>query len=311
LRGKIRRIVARIGRRWAMTRSGLDGVLYTGPFHAALRTAIRERGLTLDRLRAHLARRGISVGLSSLSEWQTGHSRPAHPGSRRAVRALEDILGLPPTALLRLLGNGSGPREAISDIAPVAELLDAVPRSRDCDLELISTHHKIVIDAEGRTAVVWTRAAIRALRDGVDRYVARYYGGGECDPALVRAEPLGNCRLGRFVAHPSAPALVYELVFDQALRAGDTWVFETRLIDPTGGVSTEFAYGFRYPAEHYLLEVRFHPGALPASTYSFAQFDLSDGRHPTGNLALSKHHTVHLIASAVDSGVLGIKWDWP
>jgi hypothetical protein len=27
-------------------------------------------------------------------------------------------------------------------------------------------------------------------------------------------------------------------------------------------------------------------------------------------LALSKHNTVHLIASAMDSGVLGIMWDW-
>lgn len=293
-----------------MTRSGLDGVLYTGPFHAVLRNAIRERGLTLDRLRAHLARRGIPVGLSSLSEWQTGHSRPVHPGSRRAVRALEDILGLPPASLVRLLGSGNGPRKGMSDIGPVAELLDAVPGSRDCDVELISTQHKIVIDADGQTALVWTRAAIRALRNGVSRYVARYYGGRDCEPALVRVQPLDNCRLGRFVAHSNAPALVYELVFDQTLRAGDTWVFETELVDPTGGVSTEFAHGFRYPAEQYLLEVRFHPSALPVSTYSFAQFDLSDERHPTGNLALSKHNTVHLIASAVDSGVLGIKWDW-
>lgn len=293
-----------------MTRSGLGGVLYTGPFHVALRNAIRERGLTLDRLRAHLARRGIPVGLSSLSDWQTGNSRPVHPGSRRAVRALEDILGLPSTSLVRLLGNGSGPREGVSDIGPVAELLDALPGSRDRDLELISAQHKIVVDADGRTALVWTRAAIRALRNGVDRYVGRYYGGRDCDPGQVRAQPLDNCRLGRFVAHPSAPALVYELVFDQTLRAGDTWVFEAQLADPTAGVSTEFAFGFRYPAEQYLLQVRFHRGALPASTHSFAQFDLNDGRHTTGELALTKHNTVHLIASAVDSGVLGIKWDW-
>lgn len=293
-----------------MTRPGPDGVLYTGPFHAALRNAIRERGLPLDRLRAHLARRGITVGLSSLSDWQTGQSRPAHPGSRRAVRALEDILGLPPTALVRLLGNGNEPHQGVADIGPVAELLDAVPGARDRDLELVNVQHKVVIDADGRTALVWTRAAIRALRDGVDRYVVRYYGSPTCDPARVRAQPLGNCRLGRFVAHSSAPALLYELVFDQRLRAGDSWVFETQLVDPTASECTEFAHGFRFPTEQYLLEVRFHPNALPASTCSFAQFDLSDDRHPTRNLALSKHNTVHLIASAISSGVLGIKWDW-
>jgi hypothetical protein len=294
----------------AMTGSALDGALYTGPFHVALRHAIRQRGLTLDRLRAHLARRDIAVGLSSLSDWQTGHSRPVHPVSLRAVQALEDVLGLPPTSLVRLLGDGDGPRPGVADIGAVAELLDAVPGSRDRYVELISIQHKLTLDAEGRTAPLWTRTAIRVLRNGVDRYVARYYGGPDCDPCLVRVEPLANCRLGRLLAHPSAPAVVYELVFDQALRAGDTWVFESQLVDPTAEVCSEFAHGFRYPAEQYILEVRFHPDALPAKSCSFAQFDLNDQRHSIEELALSQHHTVHLIASELQSGVLGIQWVW-
>jgi hypothetical protein len=293
-----------------MTRPSRDTVLYTGPFHTALRDAIRERGLPLERLRAHLARRGIAVGLSSLSDWQTGHSRPAHPGSRRALRALEDVLELPPASLLRLLDNAIEPRKGVSDIGAVAELLDTVPGSGDRNVELVSLHHKVVVDADGRPAVVWTRAAVRALRDGVDRYVARYYGGPNGDPALVRATPLGNCRLGRFVAHPSAPAVLYELLFDQTLRAGDSWVFEAQLVDPNTGGCTEFAYGVRYPTEQCVLEVQFHPAAVPARAHSFAQFDLSDERHPIRTLALSQHHTVHLVASAMSSGVLGIMWDW-
>jgi hypothetical protein len=44
---------------------------------------------------------------------------------------------------------------------------------------------------------------------------------------------------------------------------------------------------------------------------SFAQRDLDDERHPTGELRLSVHNTVHLVASGVSSGVLGIKWEWP
>lgn len=285
-------------------------VLYTGPFHAALRHAIRERGLPLDRLRAHLARRGVTVGLSSLSDWQTGHSRPARPGSWRALRALEDVLELPPTSLIRLLDNVTGPRTGVRDVGAIAELLDTVPGSRDRNVELVSLHHKVVVDVEGRATAVWTRAAVRALRDGVDRYVARYYGDPDGDPALVRALPLGNCRLGRFAAHSSTPAVLYELLFDQTLRAGDSWVFETKLVDPNPGGCTEFAYGVRHPTEQCVLEVQFQPGAVPARAYSFAQLDLGDDRHPIRDLAVSKHHTVHLIASAMSSGVLGIKWDW-
>lgn len=292
--------------------------LWTEPFHVALRTAIRHRGLTLERLRFHLARRGVQVGLSSLSSWQNGHSRPRTAASLRAVRVLEDVLALPPRSLLRLLAatdadprSGQVRRAGVADLAPVAELLDEVPGSRARDVELVSVQHKVAVDARRRTTSLWTRSTVRALRDGVDRYVARYYGNPSCVPARVRPRPLGNCRLGRFVPHADAPVLVYELLFDHVLRAGDTWVFESALVDPDAGVSTEFAHGFRYPAEQYLLEVRFHPSARPAVCYSFAQCDLDDERHPTGELPLSAHSTVHLVASGVSSGVLGIKWEWP
>jgi hypothetical protein len=297
-------------------RRGPGAALYTEPFHVALRAAIRQRGLTLDRLRAHLARRGISVGLSSLSNWQTGHTRPETTSSLRAVRALEEILGLPARSLARLLPAATGARPgrsdrtAISDIEPVVELLGSVPGALDRDVELVCVQHKVVVGPTRRATSLWTRSVIRALRDGVDRYVVRYYGNPGCVPSRVRPRPLGNCRLGRFVAHPSAPALVYELVFDHVLGAGETWVFECGLTDPTAGVSKEFAHGFRYPAEQYLLEVRFHPRARPARCHSFAQADLSDERHPTATLTLSAHNTVHLMASAVSSGVLGIQWEW-
>jgi hypothetical protein len=248
------------------------------------------------------------VGLSSLSDWQNGRSRPEQANSLRAVRAIEEILALPTGSLTQLLTAVRRP--SLPDIGAVAELLDALPGSRDRRVELISTQNKVIVNARRRTAMMWTRTAIRALHDGVDRYVVRYYGNPGCVAALVRPEPLGNCRLGRFLPHPDAPALVYELLFDQSLRAGETWVFETRLVDRSAGETTEFAFGFRYPAEQYLLEVRFHPKALPARCYSFAQLDLDDDRHPTRELALSRYHTVHLVASGITSGVLGIKWDW-
>jgi hypothetical protein len=224
------------------------------------------------------------------------------------VRALEEILGLPREALIGLLPDAG--RAGVADIAPVTDLLDAVPGARDRGVELVSVQHKVAVAAERRITSVWTRTTVRAVRDGVDRYVARYYGNPGCVPDLVRPRSLGNCRLGRFVPHPSAPALVYELLFGHALDAGETWVFECDLVDPKSGVAGEFAHGFRYPAEQYVLEVRFHPGARPVACYSFAQRDLSDARHPTGRLTLSPHDTVHLVASSVSSGVLGIQWEW-
>jgi len=273
-----------------------------------LSAAIRERGLTLERLRFHLAQRGVSVGLSSLSNWQNGHSRPETPASLNAVRELERVLGVRPESLVRLATRT--PAVRCADIAPVTDLLDGLLSSHNQDVEVISVQHRITVDAERCGTTLWSQLLVRAVRDGVDRYVVRYYGNPSCAPGLVVARGLANCRPGRFVPHPSAPGLVYELVFDHVLRAGETWVFESELVDPTAGVSTEFAYGFRNPTQQFLVQARFDPRALPVRCYAFAQRDLEDEQHTTGELHLNAHHAVHLLASSVDSGVLGIGWQW-
>ncbi|XVQ83159.1 hypothetical protein ACQP2K_30595 [Microbispora siamensis] len=98
----------------------LRAALRDGPFHVALRAAVEARGLTLeDRLRHRLEERGLRVGTTSLSYWQQGLRRPERAESLRAVRALEEILALPPRSLTDLLGppmprgrGGDGPGDA-------------------------------------------------------------------------------------------------------------------------------------------------------------------------------------------------------
>ncbi|MCS0637355.1 hypothetical protein NX801_17120 [Streptomyces sp. LP05-1] len=85
------------------TEADLAQILHTGPFHLALRAALEVRGLPLQRVRHHLAHRGIQVGVTSLSYWQQGLRRPQRPESLRAVRALEELLRVPDGSLLRLL----------------------------------------------------------------------------------------------------------------------------------------------------------------------------------------------------------------
>jgi hypothetical protein len=293
-------------------------LLYTGPFHTALRAAVRERGLTLDRLRAHLARRGIPVGLSSLSDWQHGRRRPRSAGSLRAVRALEDILGLPQRSLIGLLGEPARPgapaparpRDGLDERSgAVAELLDGLPGSREIDFDVVSGHDKSTIDAERRMTRVWSRMVVRARRDGVDRYVLRYFGDAGCAIDRVELGSLENCRLGSVRRH-RAGVLVAELLFDKALRAGETWVFEYEVSDQTADVCTDHAHGFRQPGEQFLMEVRFHPAALPVDCHAFAQPGLYDSRHRTADLALSPHHAVHLFATGVSAGLLGVGWAW-
>jgi hypothetical protein len=287
----------------------LASLLETGPFHDAFRAAVSARGLSLDRLRARLVRRDIPVAVSSLSDWQHGRRRPAGERSLTAVRALEEILGVPRESLVRLLSEPV--RRGLDETrGALGELLDQLPGSRARTVEILSWHDKVTIDARRRCASIWSRVAVRALTGGVDRYLVRYFGDEGCAIESVRVEAVENCRLGRVLRHP-AGILVAEFLFDEVLAAGQTWVFEERVCDGTGGPSLEHAHGFRQHGEQHLMEVRFDPAALPVDCHAFAQSGLDDARHRTADLALNAHHALHLFASGVDSGLLGIAWSWP
>ena len=57
----------------------LETALRAGPFHVALRAAITARGLPLHRVQHHLTRRGVTVGVTSLSYWQQGRGARSAP----------------------------------------------------------------------------------------------------------------------------------------------------------------------------------------------------------------------------------------
>jgi transcriptional regulator with XRE-family HTH domain len=79
-------------------------LLATGPFAAALRAAIRARGLGLDRIRYRLRSRGVSISLATLSHWQSGRCRPERSESLVALAHIEEVLRVPPGSLTHLLG---------------------------------------------------------------------------------------------------------------------------------------------------------------------------------------------------------------
>jgi hypothetical protein len=79
-------------------------LLATGPFAAALRAAIRARGLGLERIRYRLRGRGVSISLATLSHWQSGRCRPERPESLLALCHIEEVLEVPSGSLTNLLG---------------------------------------------------------------------------------------------------------------------------------------------------------------------------------------------------------------
>ncbi|MBB5868465.1 hypothetical protein F4553_001844 [Allocatelliglobosispora scoriae] len=281
-----------------------------GPFHDALREAIRRRGLPLDRLRDRLARRGIQVALSSLSGWQNGRSVPTGSRSVRAVAALEEILALPQASLSTLLAT---PPSALDEHrGPLGELLDSVPGSRSRDLDVLSHDQTLMIGASRHSEGLRSRSIVRARRDGVDRYVARSFGEpGQRPDEMSLPRALRNCRLGRFQQHPTHPVMIFELLFTQVLTAGATWVFEWETVAASDAECTDFAYAFRNRVDVCVLEVRFDPAALPAAPHAYTRPGLYGDRTRGGGLALSDYHALHLCVSDQDSGVAGIGWEWP
>lgn len=294
-----------------------------GQFAVALRTAIDARGLTLERLQDRLARRGIRVSVTSLSYWQHGRTQPERPDSLRALDVLEEVLEVPPGSLRGLLGppRPRGPRnlrDAVSERpeevmgvgAPLSTLFDQIPGSRRHDLDLVSQHETVDLDAKGRLERLTSRTLAEARRDGVDRYVAIYHGDDGCDVDRVEVTAQSDCSVGRVLRDRGAGVVVAEMLFDVALKAGETHLFEFGFTDGTAELTNEHSHGFRCRIDQFVLQVRFDPATLPARCYGFAQNRLDEPQYRTTELTLNAHHSVHIAVGGITGGGVGIGWDW-
>lgn len=285
------------------TTPSLEALLRIGPFHSALRAAIRRRGLTLERLRLRLAQQDVPVALSTLSDWQQGRVRPISPKSLKAVSVLEELLDVPSRSLLTLLEQ-SGPN-GWPDVIP-----GMVPGFNTYDLEVVARHDRVFVDAERHASRTHVKMVVRARNDGVDRFYAHYF----CDD-LVRAaevahEPVRNCRLGQTALGESQRVTVEELLFDRPLSAGETWVFEFVIHDPTRIDSIEFAHGVRCFLAQSLIEVHFDPAALPVDPHVYLQDWQETEPHRTIDLQLDHTHSVHHFEANVSVNWVGIRWNW-
>ncbi|MGW9210255.1 hypothetical protein ACWGR4_25105 [Embleya sp. NPDC055664] len=296
----------------------LARALRAGPFHLALRAALAARGLALHRVQHRLAQRGVHVGVTSLSYWQQGARRPQRAESLRAVRALEEVLELPPRALTRLLEPATGERTAsrpyravVEESGSLGRLLTDLESPADGGLHTVCQLERVRVgparELQGRAS----QHVVRAHRDGVDRYLAIHVGDPGCAPERVRVRANENCRVGRVRWSGDSAVLVAELLFDARLRAGDTYVFGYGFEDGTGGPSKEYVRGFTFPCGQYVLQVRFDPAALPVHCRRFTQSTATAPRAGRRDLTLNgRHCIVHLAEQDVGPGLLGIGWDW-
>ncbi|NUR86486.1 MAG: hypothetical protein HOY71_20565 [Nonomuraea sp.] len=297
----------------------LQAALRAGPFHVALRAAVGARGLTLERLRHRLAQRGLHVGVSTLSYWQQGLRRPEREESLRAVRALEEILDLPPRSLIELLGppkpRGRVPGVAYSTLfspaqvlAGILDELDAVADDRR--LHIAMMYESVRIGPDRSTTTRETMQVVQAHEEGADRYIMIYRGDVGCDVDRVSVSAVEDCRVGRVSRDGPTATVVAELLFDRSLRVGDTHVLRYEITDLSGVESGFYERGFRFPAGQYVLRVAFDPVELPVRIHRFARRGPGGHELASSELTLNSQHAVHLAASALPPGLVGIRWAW-
>lgn len=301
----------------------LAAALRTGPFHEALRTALAVRGLSLHRVRHHLAQQGVDVGVTTLSYWQQGKRRPERPESLRAVGELERLLDLPEHSLTALLGPprprgraAANPDEtvgfaAILEPAPaLARLLAAFDGADDGRLQVMLQYERLDIGPGRASRSRETMQVLRGTRDRTDRHLMIYRGDPGCDVERVEVRPLENCRVGRVRRDPGSALVVAELLFDRVLHPGETCVLRYLLTDDGAQVCTDYERGFRFPALQYVLQVFFDQAALPVRCHAFASRAAGEPERETQALTLNAHRSVHLVVDDVRPGVYGIRWEW-
>ncbi|MGP3984179.1 helix-turn-helix domain-containing protein [Streptomyces sp. KR80] len=312
-----------LGRSGPTATGELMRALRTGPFELAMKLALRDSGLSLERIQHRLARRGLRISASTLSNWQTGRSRPERPDSIRALHVLEQLLELPRDSLLRLVGPrrprgrwtahvpGSVRYDALfDDHARLTAILADVTQADDRRYLAVSAQDRVTLDADGRFRLIVVQQVITALVDGVESCSVFFHAEDGPVPEIV-AMPVG-CRIGRRRTDPAAGIAVAEALLDCRLDRGDVFLLEYgfRFTDAVGDPADYYYRAFRKPCRQYLLRVEFDPAALPVRCFGFRATRIGAPFADSGPLACQRGRPAHLLAADIPPGIVGIRWEW-
>ena len=311
--------------RTSTVRPELARLLAGGPFPEALRAAIKGSGLSLDRIQHRLQLRGVTISVATLSYWQSGRRRPERPESLDALRHLEAVLRVPPNALTALLGpprprgrrRRTGRQLAMDALWTSNEglpgLLERIDTSFDGSLTRISQHDRCQVNERRQLHSIQITQVMRADQDGIDRWVLVYdwETPTEQAPQIIASR---NCRLGRTAVDYDAHTLLAELLFDRPLSTGETVIMEFQIVNPPSErapVADAHLRRLRLPVRDYVLEVQFHPDAVPMRCQQFSSPAEDVRMARRRNLVISPTGEVHVVGLGVGPGVFGIEWDWP
>ncbi|MDQ3402531.1 MAG: helix-turn-helix domain-containing protein [Actinomycetota bacterium] len=305
----------------------VENSLAAESFPGVLRAAISASGLSLDRVRHHLSRRGVDLSVATLSYWQSGRRRPERAASMHALEQLEDVLQLPPTTLSALLGPpGRQRRQSTFDRFPgladlwaerpeAAALLSEVDAAVDSVLTRLVQHDRFTIGPNGTPRSVHCLQVMRAEIDDVDRWILMSDWGGATGTGMA-VSGLRNCTLGQVASLPTTSLATAELLFERPLRRGETIVIEYEIHNrtPPGGPPPgveKVSRKFGRPVRQYVLEATFDPSSTP-SRCQHVVFEIGAERPKTvRNLEIGANRHAHVVGTDFGPGRVGIRWKVP
>jgi hypothetical protein len=289
-------------------------------FAPALHGAITASGLTLDRIVHRLAERGFTLSTATLSYWSRGRSRPERPESLAALSALEEILGVAAGSLRELLGDrvrrgrGRAARPVPSGqlwgrFGAAVDQLMAQVRPPVEHRRVLSCHERYEMDATGAERFCRVTSVLEAVTEKAKHMITVYRDDTGCG-RLPTVAPMAGVRLGRVGVDDQAHLMAAELWFDQNLRKGERTVVEYGLeFAPGGNRSAMCERRFAAPIRQYVLEVTFHPEAVP-SWFRACSEPTGDGPPAVTALAVDGRHTVRAVWLDEPAGAYRIEWEW-
>lgn len=310
-------------RRVETLRRDLAHALRTGPFSAVLHLAIESSMMRLEEIQERLGAQGISVSLTTLSYWRRGRSRPERPESMRAVRLLEEILGLPAESLISQLGPrrprgrwlthppGSMDIDRVfqDSSGSVTKMLDELDNRMHHELTRLSLHDLYVVGPRRQEVSLTVRQVMRANVDRVSRAVAVFRTDDTTRPP-IRIGAVRSCRVGRIRSDVEGGLIAAELIFDRVLAQGETVVMEYEFVTVSTEPTNIYFRGFAGPVGEYVLQVQFDPAAVPARVFRFERRGVSAPDQGVREIWVGTTYGAHLVAYDVPPGIIGMKWEW-
>jgi hypothetical protein len=301
-------------------RPDLSRLLACGPFPAALRAAIDDSGLSLDRIQYRLRRHGTPISLATLSSWQSGRRRPERAASLAALNRLEQILGVPSGALAALVGprRARGRRvytdapdlaEAHRDWTAIARLLSEFDTSSDDRLIRLSLHERLKVGPDGRLRALHYRALVRAAANDLRSAIVIDQADDGSAPVI---RPLRGCTLGAVRAEPEAGLIIAELRLPRPLQRGELLLLEyvVEFTEPFPR-DCDSSRLLRVPMREYVLDVEFTRPMLPARCVHFTIPRTDEGVGTERVLTLDGQGRACAIGVDLDPCTIGVRWEWP